>query len=60
VPTRDTIRLASELPEAQLVVVKHAGHLPHEECPTIFLDAVQDFLDKLAEHNTPITPENVV
>lgn len=44
VPTADSIRLAGELPGAQLVVIPNAGHVPHEEKPGVFLDAVANFL----------------
>jgi len=44
VPTDESIRLASELPQAELVVVPACGHAPQEECPQAFLEAVQDFL----------------
>jgi pimeloyl-ACP methyl ester carboxylesterase len=33
VPTADSIRLAGELPNAELVVIPAAGHVPHEEQP---------------------------
>ncbi len=44
VPTADSIRLADELPDAELVVIESCGHLPHEECPHEFLRAVERFL----------------
>lgn len=44
VPTADSIRLASEIPQAQLVVLPECGHLPQEECPEAFLEAVTSFL----------------
>jgi len=47
VPTRDSIRLARELPNASLVVIKNAGHLPHEENPQVFMQEVKDFVQKL-------------
>lgn len=47
VPTKDSIRLAGELPNARLNVIKEAGHVPHEEQPTAFFAAVQDFLNEL-------------
>jgi pimeloyl-ACP methyl ester carboxylesterase len=48
VPTADSIRLASELPNAQLAVIANAGHVPHEECPTAFMDALDNFLKSLS------------
>ena len=48
VPTADTIRLAGELPEAQLVVIPNAGHVPHEEQPAAFMAAVQKFISTLS------------
>ena len=47
VPMEQSIRLADELPNAELVVIPDCGHIPHEECPEPFLQAVTDFLDKL-------------
>lgn len=44
VPTEQSIRLAQELPDARLVIVPECGHLPHEECPQIFLQSVTNFL----------------
>ncbi len=47
VPTEQSIRLASELPNAELSVFEACGHLPQEECPQAFLDAVLPFLASL-------------
>lgn len=44
VATADTERLATLLPDAQLVVIPRAGHLPHEETPELFLAALRDWL----------------
>ncbi len=46
VPTADSIRLASELPNAELVVIPNCGHLPQEECPGPFLEAVTRFMSQ--------------
>lgn len=45
-PTAQSIRLAGELPHAELVVIPHCGHIPQEECPEAWLAAVTDFLQK--------------
>ena len=47
VPMEQSIRLADELPDAELVVIPDCGHIPQEECPESFLQAMTDFLDKL-------------
>jgi pimeloyl-ACP methyl ester carboxylesterase len=47
VPVRSSVRLAEELPNAELVVIPDCGHVPHEECPGPFLDAVRAFLGDL-------------
>jgi pimeloyl-ACP methyl ester carboxylesterase len=47
VPTAQTVRLAGELPNASLAVIPNAGHVPHEEQPAAFLQAVEAFLSKL-------------
>ena len=46
VPTAQSIRLAKELSLAQLAVIPNCGHVPHEECPAEFMQAVKKFLDK--------------
>jgi len=43
VPTQESVRLASQLPNARLVVIANAGHVPHEERPAAFMDAVISF-----------------
>ena len=47
VPTRESLRLAEELPNASLVIIQQAGHLPHEEQPVVFVDAVNTFVNSL-------------
>ena len=47
VPTAQSIRLAGELPQAQLVVAPGCGHVTHEECPQDFMNAVGAFLQGL-------------
>ena len=49
VPTDQSIRLAEELPDARLVLVPTCGHLPHEERPQAFLQAVTDFLTAIGQ-----------
>jgi pimeloyl-ACP methyl ester carboxylesterase len=44
VPTAQSVQLAEDLPHAQLSVLPNCGHLPHEECPTDFLQSVDIFL----------------
>jgi pimeloyl-ACP methyl ester carboxylesterase len=44
VPTEESIRLGGEIPGASLVVIPNAGHLPHEEKPDEFMQAVREFL----------------
>jgi pimeloyl-ACP methyl ester carboxylesterase len=50
VPTASTIDLAEELSTAELVVLPECGHVPQEECPEAFLEAVERFLVTLREH----------
>jgi pimeloyl-ACP methyl ester carboxylesterase len=47
VPTKDSIRLAGELPNASLQVIPNAGHIPHEEQPQVFIEAVTSYLSKI-------------
>lgn len=44
VPTEESIRLGGDIPGASLVVIPNAGHLPHEEKPEAFMQAVRAFL----------------
>jgi pimeloyl-ACP methyl ester carboxylesterase len=47
VPTEQSLRLADELPNAELRVIAQSGHLPHEEKPVEFMQAVTEFLATL-------------
>ncbi len=49
VPVTETQRLARELPDARLVVVPDCGHIPQEEQPRSFLDAVIPFIRAASE-----------
>jgi len=49
VPTAQSVRLSQELPRATLVVIPACGHVPQEECPAPFLQAVTDFVETLGE-----------
>jgi len=44
VPVEQSERLARELPNAQYAALPNCGHLPQEECPAPFVDAVAGFL----------------
>lgn len=44
VPTEQSIRLGGEITNAQLVVIPQCGHVPQEECPAEFMQAITDFL----------------
>ena len=46
VPTAQTVNLAAEMPEAKLVILKACGHVPQEECPQDFLNALIPYLPK--------------
>jgi pimeloyl-ACP methyl ester carboxylesterase len=47
VPTEESIRLAEALPNARLDVISDCGHLPQEECPEAFMEAVTTFTTSL-------------
>lgn len=47
VPTEQSVRLAGELPNAELVVLEACGHVPQEECPEPWLDAVTTYVNEL-------------
>lgn len=47
VPLADSERLNAELPNSKLVVLANCGHVPQEECPASFLDAIASWLIEL-------------
>lgn len=47
IPTAQSVRLASELPDARLVIVPECGHIPQEEQPQAFVQATLCFLSGL-------------
>jgi pimeloyl-ACP methyl ester carboxylesterase len=47
VPTADSIRLAGTLPGAELVIIPAAGHVPQEEQPGKFMEAILVFLNAI-------------
>jgi pimeloyl-ACP methyl ester carboxylesterase len=49
VPTENSVRLAAALPNASLVVIPRAGHVPHEEQPSLFVRSVGEFLNKIQD-----------
>ncbi len=49
VPAGESIRLAGELPDADLVVIPACGHVPQQECEGAFMEAVDAFLAGLDE-----------
>lgn len=51
VPLESSLRLAEDIPGAVLIVIEDCGHLPHEECPTAFMQAVDQFIMKLSKES---------
>jgi pimeloyl-ACP methyl ester carboxylesterase len=49
VPLENSLRLAEDIPSAQLVVIERCGHLPQEECPQEFLSALAGFMEVIME-----------
>lgn len=47
VPTADSIKLAGVLPGAELVIIPQAGHVPHEEQPAAFMQALDSFVKNI-------------
>lgn len=47
VPTAESLRLAEEIPGARLSVLPVCGHVPQEECPQPWLNAVQSFVQEI-------------
>ena len=50
-PVSNSRRLAAMLPGARLVVLPACGHIPQEEEPAAFADAVTAFLKQLPGDN---------
>ena len=44
VPTQSSIQLADAIPDARLAILPACGHVPQEECPDSFLNAMIPFL----------------
>jgi pimeloyl-ACP methyl ester carboxylesterase len=51
VPVENSLRLAQDIPGAQLVVIENCGHLPQEECPAPFLAAINEFIENTLEQS---------
>ncbi|MBE0687256.1 MAG: alpha/beta hydrolase [Anaerolineaceae bacterium] len=47
IPADQSIQLASELKNASLVVIPDCGHVPQEECPIDFMNAVETYINQL-------------
>jgi len=47
IPVEQSTRVASELQNAVLVVIPECGHVPQEECPEEFLNAVDTYIKNL-------------
>jgi pimeloyl-ACP methyl ester carboxylesterase len=47
IPVEQAIALDALLPDSQLVIIENCGHLPHEEKPAEFMQAVAAFLSGL-------------
>ncbi len=48
VPTADSVRLAGELPHATLIIIPQAGHVPQEEQPASFMQALDESLKTIS------------
>jgi pimeloyl-ACP methyl ester carboxylesterase len=46
VPSNLSVKLASEIPGAELKVLPNCGHVPQEECPQAFLDSIIPYIIK--------------
>ena len=53
VPLSDSQKLNDELPNSELVVLSNCGHVPQEECPAAFEDAVSTWLTQMMGMETP-------
>ena len=49
VPVTDSQQLDSKLPNSELVILSSCGHVPQEECPEAFEEAVNTWFNKLEQ-----------
>lgn len=49
VPTEESVQLARVIPGAELAVLPACGHVPQDECPQAFMDAISDWWTKTQE-----------
>lgn len=47
IPTEYSVQASKDIPGSQLVILPACGHVPHEECPVAFMEAVTGFLENL-------------
>ena len=47
IPTKYSVQASKDIPGAQLAVLPGCGHVPHEECPAAFMEAVFKFLENV-------------
>ena len=47
IPKEESQRIARKIPKAEFVVIRNCGHLPHEERPEDFIEAVNGFLERV-------------
>jgi len=50
VPVTDSQRLNSELPNSRLAILPACGHVPQEECPELFEEAVNTWLSQMEQN----------
>jgi pimeloyl-ACP methyl ester carboxylesterase len=55
VPVADTRRVAEHLPNATLRILPGCGHVPQEECPEAFQQAVSEWLDAAGDGATQLS-----
>ncbi|XP_076888058.1 uncharacterized protein LOC143538369 [Bidens hawaiensis] len=48
VPLKSVQTMASKFVNSTLVAISSCGHLPHEECPKVLLEAIFPFITKLS------------
>lgn len=53
VPLSDSKRLNAELPNSEITILSNCGHVPQEECPTSFGEAVIAWINQTFEKDMP-------
>lgn len=52
VPLEYSLRLADDIPGAEMEILQNCGHLPQEECPEAFMQTIDEFINTVMQGET--------